>query len=157
MSSYEEVLQLIEKWYGNKDNVVSLATIALESNGEGQPRPLVRNVDAFYEDGVFYVTTSGNSKKIQQITQNPEVGFAAGFEGLTGSGIGENLGWVLDPKNAELRTKLREVFADWYDAANNEQDENCVILAIRITRGTIFADHGATHFDIDFVNKQIIE
>lgn len=49
--------------------------------------------------------------------------------------------------------KLRKAFADWYDYANNEQDENCVILAIRITRGTIFRSHGAVRYNMDFVNK----
>lgn len=29
----------------------------------------------------------------------------------------------------------------------NEQDENCVILAICITRGTIFRDHGAVRYN----------
>ena len=72
-------------------------------------------VDAYYEDGVFYVTTWATSTKMRQIAQNQEVSFAVHFEGISGNAIGENLGWVLDPKNAELRTKLRTVFADWYD------------------------------------------
>jgi len=63
----------------------------------------------------------------------------------------------LEPQNAALRTKLREVFADWYDDANNEQDENCVILAIRITSATIFRDHGALRYNLDFANKVAVE
>ena len=63
----------------------------------------------------------------------------------------------MDPQNAALRTKLREVFADWYDDANNEQDENCVILAIRITSATIFRDHGALRYNLDFANKVAVE
>ena len=55
------------------------------------------------------------------------------------------------------KTKLREVFADWYDDANNEQDEKCVILAIRITSATIFRDHGAVRYNLDFVNKIEVE
>lgn len=90
---------------------------------------------------------------MQQIAQNKNVAFSACFEGISGSGIGENLGWVLDPKNAELRIKLRKTFADWYDQANNEQDKNCIIMAIRITRATIFKDHGAVRYNLDFVNK----
>ena len=66
--------------------------------------------------------------------------------------LGENLGWVLDPINAELKAKLRKAFIDWYDQANNEQNENCVILAIRITRASIFRDEGAVCYNIDFVN-----
>ena len=50
------------------------------------------------------------SNKMQQIAQNKEVAFTVCFEGISGNGIGENLGWVLDPKNAELRAKLRKAF-----------------------------------------------
>lgn len=154
MSRYEEGLKIIEERCGNgKDNVISLSTIAMASNADGNPRPYVRDVSAYYEDGVFYVTTWAKSTKMQQIAQNQEVAFSACFEWFSGNGIGENLGWVLDPKNAELRTKLREAFAEWYDDANNEQDENCVILAIRITRATVIKDHGAVRYNMDFVNK----
>jgi general stress protein 26 len=158
MNRYEEGLRLIEESCGNgKDNVIALSTIAMESSADGTPYPYVREVDAYYEDGVFYVTTSAKSNKMQQIAQNKEVAFTVCFEGISGSGVGENLGWVLDPKNAEIRTKLRKAFIDWYDQANNEQDENCVILAIRITRGKIFRDHGAVRYNMDFVNKLEIE
>lgn len=154
MSKYEEGLKIIEKSCGNnKDNVISLATIATEPSADGNPRPVVRDVDAYYEDSVFYVVTYAKSNKMQQIAQNKEVAFSVNFEGFSGNGIGENLGWVLDPKNAELRTKLRTVFAEWYDVANNEQDENCCILAIFLTRGTVNQDHGAVHYEMDFVNK----
>ena len=94
---------------------------------------------------------------MQQIALNQEVAFVVSFDGVTGNGIGENLGWVLDPKNAEIRTKLRKAFADWYDVANNEQDENCVILAIRIIEATILKDHGAVFYNLDFVNKVACE
>lgn len=158
MSRYEEGIRLIEESCGNgKDNVIALSTIAMEQNADGKPCPCVRDVDAYYEDGVFYITTSLNSNKMQQIKQNNEAAFAVCYEGISGNGIGENLGWVLDPKNAELRTKLRKVFADWYDQANYEQDERCVILAIRITRATIFRNHGAVRYDLDLVNKVEIQ
>lgn len=154
MSRYEEGLKLIEERCGNgKDNIISLATIAIEPNADGKPRPYIRDVDAYYEDGVFYIVTWGESTKMQQIAQNNEVAFSVCTQWLSGHGIGENLGWVLDPKNAEIRTKLRKTFAEWYDYANNEQNENCVILAIRITRATVIKDHGAAIYHMDFVNK----
>ncbi len=154
MSRYEEGLKLIEESCGNgKDNVIALSTIAMEASADGAPCPYVRDVDAYYEDGVFYVTTRAKSTKMQQIAQNNEVAFAVCFEWFSGNGIGENLGWVLDPKNAGLRTKLRKAFAQWYDNANDEKNENCVILAIRITRATVIKDHGAVRYNMDFVNK----
>ena len=154
MSRYEEGLKLIEERCGNgKDNTITLATIAMEPSSNGSPRPYARDLDAFYEDGVFYVTTWAKSTKIQQIAKNNEVAFTVCSEWISGNGIGENLGWVLDPKNAELRTKLRNAFSFWYDSANNEADENCIILAIRITRATVIKDHGAVRYNMDFVNK----
>ncbi|MDR3084990.1 MAG: pyridoxamine 5'-phosphate oxidase family protein [Christensenellaceae bacterium] len=158
MGRYDEGLRLIEESCGHgKDNVIALSTIAIEADADGEPCPCVRDVDAFYEDGAFYITTVAKSSKMRQIGQNKQVAFAVCFEGISGNGIGENLGWVLNPKNAELRGKLRKAFSDWYDQANKEQDEDCVILKIRITRASIFKDHGAVRFDMDFVNKTVIE
>lgn len=95
MGKYEEGLRLIEERCGNgKDNLVSLATIALEPNADGKSRPCVRDVDAFYEDGVFYTVTWAKSTKMQQIGKNPEVAFAVCSEWFSGNGIGENRGWV---------------------------------------------------------------
>ncbi len=154
MSKYEEGLKLIEERCGNgKDNIISLATIVMEPNADGKSRPYVRNVDAYYENGVFYIVTWTKSTKMQQIAQNPEVAFTVCSQWFSGNGIGVNLGWVLDPKNAEIRTKLRIAFAKWYDEANNEKDENCCILAIRITRCTVIKDHGAVRYNMDLVNK----
>ncbi len=154
MSKYEEGLQLIEERCGNgKDNLISLATIGMDMNADGKPKPYVRDVDAYYEDGVFYIVTYEKSSKMQQIAQNSDVAFTVCSQWVSGHGIGENLGWVLEPKNAELRTKLRTVFADWYDYANNEQDENCCILAVQITKATVIKDHGAEIYRMDFVNK----
>jgi len=153
MDKYDEGLKLIEEKFGNnKDNLVSVATIAREPNADGKPRPVVRDVDAIYLDGAFYVTTHAKSNKIQQIEQNPEVAFSVCSEWFNGSAVGKNLGWVLDPKNAEIRTKLRAAFV-WYDDVNNEQDENSCIMAVKITKATLNIDHWAKLYHMDFINK----
>lgn len=154
MSRFEEGIKLIEESCGNgKDNVIALSTIAAPRTPVGKVWPCVRDVDAYYENGVFYITTSAKSNKVQQVEQNKNVGFAVCFEGISGRGVGVNMGWVLDPNNANLREKLRKVFADWYDEANNEQDKDCVILAVHITQCSIFRDHGAVYYNLDFINK----
>lgn len=33
------------------------------------------------------------------------------------------------------------------------KNENCIILSIRITRGTVIKDHDSVRYNIDFVNK----
>lgn len=154
MSIYEEGLKLIEEQFGNgKDNVMSLGTIARELSADGKPRPVVRSVDAYYEDATFYVVSNAKSNKMLQIAQNQEVSISGCLEMFTASGVGENLGWVLDPKNAEIRNKLRTAFSAWYDMANNEQDENCCILAIHLTKGTLNVNHWEKLYHMDFVNK----
>ena len=154
MNNYEKGMAMLEeKFGGGKDNVISLATIALEPNSDGKPRPVVRDIDAYYADGAFYAVTYGQTSKMKQIAQNNEVAMSVHFEWFNASGIGENLGWALDPKNAELRSKLREVFAKWYDMANDEKDEDCCYLAIRLTNGIINLNHHETLIHMDFVNK----
>ena len=158
MSSYEEGFKLLEEKFGNgKDNVISLGTIAREPGADGKPRPVVRSVDAYYEDGAFYAVTYGKSNKMLQIAQNPEVSVAGCLEMFTANGVGENLGWVLDPKNTDIRAKLRAAFTKWYDMANDENDENCCILAIRLTRGTLNINHWEKLYHMDFVNKTDME
>lgn len=153
MSRYVEGLKIINESCGNgKDNLIALATVTVDPI-TNSVQPFVREVDAYYEDGTFYVTTWGKSKKIMQIADNKEVGLVVCKEGISGTGLGKNLGWVLDPKNAEIRGKLREAFSVWYDHANNEQDENCVILAIQMTKGYIFRDEGKIQYNLDLINQ----
>ena len=123
MSVYEEGIKLIDEMFGNgKDNLIALATVARELSADGKPRPVVRCVDAYYEDCTFYVVTYAKSNKMLQIEKNAEVSIAFCSEMFTANGTAENLGWVLDSKNSGIRTKLRSAFADWYEMANNEND-----------------------------------
>ncbi|MCL2254742.1 MAG: pyridoxamine 5'-phosphate oxidase family protein [Lachnospiraceae bacterium] len=154
MSNYTKGMSILDEKFGNsKDNVLGLATIADKLNAEGKPRPVVRDVDALYEDGAFYVVTHGKSTKMQQIEQNNEVAIAVNFEWFTAGGIGENLGWVMKPENADIRVKLRKAFEKWYDMANNENDENCCIMKITLTNGIINLNHHETLIYMDFSNK----
>ena len=161
MNKFNKAMTILNDSFGNaKDNVISLATIALDTNDTGLPHPAVRSIDAFYEDGVFYAITYGTSNKMQQIAMNSEVSISATFESeagqvwFTARGIGENLGWVKDEKNAEIRTKLRTAFAAWYDFANDENDPNCYYLAIHLTKGLINKNHFKELYKMDFVNGE---
>ena len=144
MDKFETAMEIMDGRFG-KDSLIAIATM----DGE---RLHNRMVDAYYENGAFYVSTYALSNKMKQIGNNSEVAVCA-VDWFTGHGIGQNLGWVLDPKNAEIRLKLREAFSAWYDHANNEQDVNCCILEIRLTDGMLIKDHHAVRYQIDFVNK----
>lgn len=153
MSKYDEAMKLLEEQAGNKDGLITLSTIALEPGANGRSRPASRIVDAYYEDGAFYTVTYATSGKMQQIAQNPEVAVCIIVENFTADGIGENLGWVCDEKNTEIMTKLRTIFAGWYNEANNDEDPNTCLLRIRLTRGLWNDAHKGIRNEIDFVNK----
>jgi len=146
MSNYENAINIMTERFG-KDSLIAIAT----KDGE---RLSNRMVDAYYENGTFYISTNAQSNKVKHIEVNPEVAVCA-VDWFSGHGIGKNLGWVLEPQNAEIRSKLREAF-EWYDHANNEQDKNCCILEIRLIDGMLIKDHHAIRYQIDFVNKSAL-
>lgn len=135
----EKTAQIMAERFGS-DTVLPLATS--ENNV-----PFVRSVNAYYEDGAFYVITYALSNKMQQLRSNPVCAIAG--EWFTAHGRGESLGWFGRPENAAIARRLREVFAGWIDNGhNNFDDENCVILKIALTNGVLFS-HG-TRYEIDF-------
>lgn len=105
-----------------------------------------RTVDAYYEDGVFYIITHARSGKIQQIKKNPEVKVCS--DGLNVNGIAENLGFVTEEKNHDIAQKLHEVFSVWY---NDENDPNNCVLAIRLTTGFLF--EGGIKYELNFTQE----
>ena len=146
MQNYENAASIMTERFG-KDSLIAIAT----TDGK---RLYNRMVDAYYENGTFYISTNALSNKVKQVEVNSEVAVCA-VDWFSGHGIGKNLGWVLDPQNAEIRAKLREAFV-WYDAVNNEQDKNCCILEIRLTDGMLIKDHHAIRYLIDFTNKSAL-
>ena len=134
-----EAEAILQERFG-KDSIIALATVE-----DGIPS--VRNVNAYYEAGAFYIITYGLSGKMQQIAKNPTVAIAGDW--FTAHGTGVNLGYFGKAENAEIAEKLRKAFAEWIDNGhNNFQDENTCILCIRLTDGLLLS-HG-TRYDIQF-------
>ena len=130
-----EVDAIMNERFG-KDNLIALATA---ENGV----PHVRNVNAFYDDGSFYVLTYALSNKMKQIQLNPNVAIAG--EWLTGHGKAVNLGWFCKEDNAAVAEKMRNAFAAWIDNGhNNFSDKNTIILQIALTDGVLFS-HGTKY------------
>ena len=122
------------------DNLIALAT----TDGT---RPAVRSVNAYYESGSFYVITNAGSNKMLQLRENPAAAICGDW--FTANGIGENLGWIGEERNAELADRLRTAFSEWYgNGHNDEADRNTVILRIRLTDGVLF--HHGERYGIDF-------
>lgn len=156
MNKYENAMKLMEERCGNanKDNVIGLATIALSANAAGNPRPSNRMVSAYYENGVFYVSTGAKKSKMLEIKKNNEVAIC-GLDWFAANGTAENLGWVKDEKNAEIRAKMKKVFV-WFDEHGGEDDPNSIVLRITLTDGTITDNeqkYGEWRYEVDFANK----
>ena len=129
---------LLERF--GKDSIIALAT-AIDNT------PYVRSVDAFYENGAFYVLTYGLSAKMQQIRENPTVAISG--EWFTAQGNGVNLGFFGKDDNAHIASRMRAVFSDWIDNGhNNFEDPNTCILCIKLTSGILYSN--GTRYEIDF-------
>lgn len=155
MRKYENAMKLMEERCGNgKEEVIALATISLSSSDAGNPRPAVRMVCAYYEDSVFYVSTDAKKSKMLQIEKNNEVS-VCGLGWYTFQGTAENLGWVKDEKNAEIRANFKKIF-DWFDEVGDEDNPNSIVLRVSLTEGTIIDNeekYGERQYEIDFINK----
>ena len=119
-----------------KDTVIALATVE-------QEMPYVRNVNAYYEDGSFYIITYALSNKIKQIEKNPNVAIAGDW--FTAHGRGSNLGYFGKEENRIIAEKLKIVFAEWIDNGHNDfDDENTIILCVELTDGLLLS-HGTRY------------
>lgn len=128
----EEIM--IERF--GKDTVIALATIENEI-------PYVRNVNAYYENGAFYVITYALSNKIRHIKSNPTVAIAGDW--FTAHGKGISLGYFGKQENHTIAEKLKTAFAEWIDNGhNNFDDENTIILCIELTDGVLLS-HGTRY------------
>lgn len=129
---------LLERFGG--DSIVALATSV-------DNIPYVRNVDAFYENGAFYVLTHGLSRKMKQIEQNPTVALSGDW--FTAQGTGVNLGYFGKEENARIALKMKQVFSAWIDNGHNDfDDKNTCILCIQLISGVLFSN--GTRYEIDF-------
>lgn len=131
----EEAEKIMTERFG-KDVVIALATVENEV-------PYVRYVNAYYENGAFYMITHALSNKMKHIENNSAVAIAG--EWFTAHGRGCNLGYFRKEENHVIAGKLKKVFAKWIDNGhNNFDDENTVILCVELTSGLLLS-HGTRH------------
>ena len=130
--SNKEAEELMTERFG-KDSVIALATT---ENGV----PYVRYVDAYYEDGSFYIITYALSSKMKQIENGSAIAIAG--EWMTAHGKGKNLGYFGKSENNIIAEKLRNVFSAWIDNGHNDfSDENTIILCVELT-DCVLLSHG---------------
>lgn len=135
MKLSDEAKEIMIERFG-KDTIISLATA-------NDNIPYVRNVNAYYENGAFYIITHALSDKMKQIENNPTIAIAG--EWFTGHGKGINLGYFGKEENGIIAEKLKNVFAEWIDNGhNNFDDENTMILCVELTDGLLLS-HGTRY------------
>ena len=131
----QEAERIMVERFG-KDTVIALAT------DEGG-RPYVRYVNAYYENGAFYVITHALSNKMRQIRGNPVVAIAGDW--FTAHGEGVNLGHIGKEENRAMADTLKHVFAGWIDKGHTDfSDKNTILLLIEETGGLLLS-HGTKY------------
>ena len=101
--------------------------------------PYVRYVNAYYENGAFYIITYALSNKMKHMESNPIIAIAG--EWFTAHGKGVNLGYWGKGENHLIAKKLKNAFAEWIDNGHNDfDDENTIILCVKLTDGLLLSN-----------------
>ncbi|CUO04935.1 pyridoxamine 5'-phosphate oxidase-related FMN-binding protein [Hungatella hathewayi] len=130
-----EAEQIMIERFG-KDTIIALATTE-------NATPYVRYVNAYYEDGAFYIITHALSNKMKHIKDNSVVAIAG--EWFTAHGKGVSLGYFRKKENCVIAEKLKKVFAEWIDNGHTDfDDENTIILRVELTDGLLLS-HGTRY------------
>ena len=129
---------LRERFCGER--IIALATVE-------DGKPYNRGVNAYYEEGAFYILTSARSSKVRQLGKNPAAAISGDW--FTALGEGFDLGYWNSPENAPMAARLRTAFRAWlYNGHMDLEDADTHLLQIRLREGILF-DQG-TKYEIDF-------
>lgn len=136
MLKMEQEAEAIMAQRFGKDTVLALATALGET-------PHVRSVNAYYENGAFYIVTDSRSQKMAQIQKNPRVAVAG--EWFTGHGHAEDLGPFDRAENRDIANKLRQVFASWLMNGHTDPSaKETHILRVTLRDGLLLS-HGTRY------------
>ena len=126
----KEAEQIMIERFG-RDTIIALATTENDM-------PYVRYVNAYYENGAFYIITHALSNKMQHIKADPVVAVAG--EWFTAHEKGISLGYFGKIENGMIAEKLKKVFTEWIDNGHTDfDDENTIILRVELTDGLLFS------------------
>lgn len=131
----EEAEKIMQERFG-KDTIIALATV-------DDGIPYVRYVNAYYENGAFYIITYALSNKVKHIENHSPIAIAG--EWFTAHGKGINLGYFGKKENHRIAERLKVVFSEWINNGHtNFDDENTIILCIELTDGLLLS-HGTRY------------
>ena len=136
MSKWDREAEKIMMERFGRDTIIALSTVK-------DDMPYVRYVNAYYENGAFYIITHALSNKMKHIKDNPVVAIAG--EWFTAHGEGVSLGYFGKEENRVIAEKLKKVFAEWIGNGHNDfDDKNTIILRVELTDGLLLS-HGTRY------------
>ena len=141
MTNYEESLEVLKSLFA-KDCQFALATVSDQT-------PSIRIVDTFYDEVGFYIVTHAKSRKVVELMHSPNVALCHDLYRF--SGTAKNIGHPLNEDNLKIRETLTKVFAPWYFAHNDENDENMCFVKVELKEGFYYKD--GKGFKVDFINQ----
>lgn len=139
--TFTKSMKVMQSLFG-KDSLFALATTKANI-------PTVRVVDAYYEEGSFYIVANRLSRKVIDIIENPNVALCEEMYQFQGKAY--NIGHPLQEENKEIRETLVKQFEKWYFLHNNEADENMCYIKVELTNGFFYLD--GTGYRVDFTNQ----
>ncbi len=143
MSNYTKAMEVVTDLF-SKDTVFALATI-------GDKFPSVRMIDAYYEEGYFYIITHGGTQKAKDIEANPLVALTKDMHRFAGRA--ENLGHPFKPENRDIRLKLKEAVKDRLFKRDDQSDEDLIILKVKVINGFFYQDD--IGYDVNFEDQTL--
>lgn len=106
----------------------------------------VRDLNAYYRDGKFYVLSKASNSLVHDIAINPRVGLCHGSHNIYG--MAKCLGHPLEAKNADLRKILKKQFSLNYDEYVTEHNKEMRIVEITVTQAETYTRYH--RYEIDF-------
>lgn len=110
----------------------------------------VRDLNAYYNDGKFYILSKASNSLVHDIAVNPRVGLCHGSHNIYGTA--RSLGHPLESKNAALRKLLKKQFSLNYDEYVTEHDKEMRIVEVTVTQAETYSRYH--RYEIDFVKGE---
>lgn len=141
---YKRALEVMEENFGH------VVEMSVASAADGLVS--VRDVNAVYHNGVFYVLAREGNSLMNQIKVSPAVGLCHGSHNM--HGIARSLGHPLESQNAALRKMLKKEFSLNYSDYVTENNPEMRIVEIVVTFAETFTRYH--RYKINFENQTAV-
>lgn len=138
---FERALQVMNENFGH---MVEMCLASCSDN-----KLSIRDLHAMYIYGKMYVLSKLGNKLMRDIAVCPNVALCHGPHAMYGAAV--SVGHPCEPKNAELRKRLKREFNLDYNEYVDETNPDMRIVEITLTSAQTYTRFH--HYEIDFVSK----